>query len=88
MNKIYTVIAILISISISFSSLAQINYGGTPSFLTDLEVLSERSVVTPPINRESLAQADAVTDQIKEVPWRFGVEHDVAYSPLKASFLH
>ena len=83
MNKIYTAIAILLSITISFSSLAQINYGGTPSFLINLEALSETSVVTPPIDRETLAQADAVTDQIKEVPWRFGVENEVHYVAFK-----
>ena len=82
MNKILTAIAILLSITISFSSLAQINYGGTPSFLINLEALSETSVVTPPIDRETLSQADAVTDQIKEVPWRFGVENEVHLSPL------
>ena len=86
MNKIYSALSILFSITISFSSFSQINYGGSPAFLVNLETLSETSVVMPAIDRDILAQADAVTDQIKEVPWRFGVENEVNFSPSNAGF--
>jgi len=86
MNKIYSALSILFSITISFSSFSQINYGGSPAFLVNLETLSETSVVMPAIDRDILAQADAVTDQIKEVPWRFGVENEVNFSPSNDGF--
>jgi lysyl endopeptidase len=86
MNKIYSALSILFSITISFSSFSQINYGGSPSFLVNLETLSETSVVMPAIDKDALALADAVTDQIKEVPWRFGVENEVNFTPSNIGF--
>ena len=59
------------------SALAQINYGGQPSFMVNLESINSTKIVLPAIDREALAAEDAVTDKIKEVPWRFGVENEV-----------
>ena len=87
MRNIYSTVAVLLSIaSCSFSATGQINYGGSPSFIVNQESLSETRVVMPAISRDVLAQEDAVTDQIKEVPWRFGVENEVNFSPVNSGY--
>ncbi|MBT6175086.1 MAG: hypothetical protein HOH96_05960, partial [Flavobacteriales bacterium] len=87
MRNIYSTVAVLLSIaSFSFSATGQINYGGSPSFLVNQETLTETRVVMPAISRDVLAQEDAVTDQIKEVPWRFGVENEVDFSPVNSGY--
>ena len=87
MRNIYSTVAVLLSIaSCSFSATGQINYGGSPSFIVNQETLSETRVVMPAISRDVLAQEDAVTDQIKEVPWRFGVENEVNFSPVNSGY--
>ena len=57
---------------------AQITYGGSP-LLSGVRPAAE---VLPALDREALAQEDLVTDRFKEAPWRFGVEHDVAWSAV------
>ncbi|PCJ82378.1 MAG: hypothetical protein COA49_02485 [Bacteroidetes bacterium] len=86
MRKIYSTFAVLFSIALSSSSIAQINYGGTPSFLVNQETLYNTKVVMPAIDRNALDQADFVTDQIKEVPWRFGVENEVNITTSENGF--
>ena len=87
MRNIYSTSIVLLSISLcSFSALSQINYGGSPSFIVNQEFLSGTQVVMPALSRDILAQEDAVTDQIKEVPWRFGVENEVNYTPINSGY--
>ena len=87
MRNIYATAAVLLSIaSLSFSATSQINYGGSPSFIVNQETLTYTRVVMPAISRDVLAQEDAVTDQIKEVPWRFGVENEVNFSPVNSGY--
>ena len=82
MNKIYSfTLAALTCLAAFSSATAQINYGGTPSFITETEELRNTRMTMPAFDREDIAAADAVTDQIKEVPWRFGIENEVDYSP-------
>ncbi|MGB1384021.1 MAG: trypsin-like serine peptidase [Flavobacteriales bacterium] len=57
---------------------AQITYGGSP-LLADSRPEAE---VLPALDREALEQEDLVTDRYKEAPWRFGVEHKVAWSAV------
>lgn len=61
---------------------AQVAHGGEPFAWTDktvaANILFERM---PSIDRAALAAEDAVQDQYKEAPYRFGVEHQVNISP-------
>ena len=60
---------------------SQVSQGGEPLRWADKSIPSEIPVVaTPSVDREALAAEDAVTDQYKEAPYRFGVEIEVAYS--------
>lgn len=87
MRNMYATVAVLLSIaSISFSASSQINFGGSPSFIVNQETLYETRVVMPAISREVLDQEDTITDQIKEVPWRFGVENEVNFSPINSGY--
>ena len=45
------------------------------------ERINSTKIELPTINREALAAEDAVTDKIKDIPWRFGVEYDVNINP-------
>ena len=67
--------------SMAFQPLsAQISRGGTPNW--NAVAFDELPVLRmPAIDRATLAEEDAVTDQYKEAPWRFGVEYEVAIDP-------
>lgn len=54
---------LLLSLSISSTLLAQINYGGHPSFVFMEGEITETQVQLPSIDREVLDAEDAVTDQ-------------------------
>ena len=77
---------LLLSLSISSTLLAQINYGGNPSFVFMEGEITETQVQLPSIDREILDAEDAVTDQYKEAAWRFGVEFPVEYSTTNSGY--
>lgn len=77
---------LLLSLSISSTLLAQINYGGHPSFVFMEGEITETQVQLPSIDREVLDAEDAVTDQYKEAAWRFGVEFPVEYSTTNSGY--
>jgi lysyl endopeptidase len=82
MSRFYSQILALLVCCAAFSNAsAQINYGGTPSFIHNTSELSATRIHMSSIDRAGLAAEDAVTDLIKEVPWRFGVENDVNFTP-------
>lgn len=56
-------------------SQGQVERGGKPSWDADLSVVPKLRLSE--IDRDLLNSQDAVTDQYKEAPWRFGVEFDV-----------
>ena len=57
---------------------AQVSQGGAPwKWGTTIETSNIPLVTTNELNMASLAAEDAVTDQYKETPWRFGVEREV-----------
>ena len=60
----------------SATTQAQITHGGAPFHTQELP----EAHALPALNRNALAEEDDVTDRFKEAPWRFGVEHDVAWS--------
>ncbi len=63
------------------AAFAQIGHGGEPQFWSDKHLPSDIPfVVTSAIDRNQLAAEDAITDQHKDVPYRFGVENEVLYN--------
>lgn len=70
---------LLFTLAAFTSAQAQISYGGEPYLwnnkdLSAFDVSFERM---PNIDKAQLAEQDAVTDQYKEAPYRFGVEREV-----------
>jgi V8-like Glu-specific endopeptidase len=60
---------------------SQVSQGGQPVRWADKSVPSDIPVITTAaVNREALALEDAVTDQYKEAPFRFGVEVEASYT--------
>lgn len=57
----------------------QVQHGGSPNWNVSVEDVP--SMRLPAIDRDILDAQDAVTDQYKEAPWRFGVEFAVDISP-------
>ena len=73
----------LSSLFISFSifSFAQISQGGEPINWSDKHLSSDFPFIhTESINRVAIDAEDAVVDQYKEAPYRFGIEHEVSYT--------
>jgi len=70
MKKIYT---LLFALSLGFSGFAQISHGGRPMALESHRDLLEVNFITmPAINVAALEAEDAITDQYKDIPYRFG----------------
>ncbi len=63
----------------AFESQSQISHGGRPSFADEPQwIAAVNEIVTPAIPLEELRAADMITDQYKDLPYRFGYEHAVA----------
>jgi lysyl endopeptidase len=70
MKKIYT---LLFALSLGFSGFAQISHGGRPMALESHRDLVEVNFITmPAVNVAALEAEDAITDQFKDIPYRFG----------------
>ena len=70
---------LLFGVIFSTSTFAQIPHGGSPLNWGDetyQPTIDMRNM--PDVDLAALALEDAVTDQHKEAPWRFGVEQEVA----------
>ncbi|MEY3849876.1 MAG: hypothetical protein RJA38_317 [Bacteroidota bacterium] len=73
--------------SLAFAATAQVSFGGFPYHWEDKHVSSQISFTTmPSIDLEALAAEDAVVDQYKEAPYRFGFEHETAFGLNQASW--
>ena len=71
----------ILSFVIAPSINAQISHGGTPINWGDATYQPTFEMhEMPNVNLDALAIEDAVTDQHKEAPWRFGVEQEVAFN--------
>ena len=71
----------ILSFVISPSINAQISHGGSPINWGDATYQPTFEMQEMPnIDLDALALEDAVTDQHKEAPWRFGVEQEVAFN--------
>ena len=76
MNLKSSLFLLLALLGASATTQAQITYGGTPFHTQELP----EAAALPALDRDALALEDDVSDRFKEAPWRFGVEHDVAWS--------
>ena len=77
---------IIISLLAFTDVIGQINFGGEPTFMVNSESINTTKIQLPAINRETLAAEDAVTDKIKDIPWRFGVEYEVNITPSNQGY--
>lgn len=72
---------LLLGVIFSTATIAQISHGGSPLNWEDATyqpVIEMQQM--PDVDLAALALEDAVTDQHKEAPWRFGVEQEVAFN--------
>lgn len=68
-------------ISLSIITIAQLSQGGEPINWSDKHLSSDLPFVhTAPIDRAIIDAEDAVVDQYKEAPFRFGIENEVSYT--------
>lgn len=76
LHSIQAKILLITVILFSFSSFAQISHGGSPiSFNKNLTAAPIHT--TPTVNTLTYINEDKVTDQHKDIAWRFGVEQFV-----------
>jgi hypothetical protein len=72
---------VLVGAIFSTAIFAQISHGGAPINWEDATYQPEFEIKNMPgVDLATLAAEDAVTDQYKEAPWRFGVEQEVAFN--------
>ncbi|HLU85472.1 MAG TPA: T9SS type A sorting domain-containing protein [Vicingaceae bacterium] len=72
MKKIYL---LLFVIAVSLSCFGQISQGGTPISWNHTSLSKNIPTVTvPSIDLAPIHAEDAITDQQKDIPWRFGIE--------------
>ncbi|MGB0462472.1 MAG: hypothetical protein ACPGOX_05510, partial [Flavobacteriales bacterium] len=67
----------LLSLFLCLSASAQVPHGGEPLWQDQPELSDVPVHRMPGIDLETLRAADAVTDEVKSAPWRFGEEFDV-----------
>ena len=75
-----SILTLLITCLVSSTGFAQIAQGGHPLSL-GAKWGAPSYVQTPIPNRVALAAEDALNDQFKDQPFRFGVNYDVNYAP-------
>ena len=67
---------LFLALAFHVSGLAQIPHGGFPW----LESARPEPIALPELDLDRLRAEDAVTDQHKDIPWRYGVEHEVDWN--------
>jgi len=72
MKKLLLIIAILSS----FSGFTQINHGGMPLSFTK-NINTPPIFITPVLDLQPFINEDVITDQYKDISWRFGIEQFV-----------
>lgn len=68
---------LLIIFLFSLNCFSQISHGGVPLSKTKTFTTSPPQHILSTINTASLIAEDNITDQYKDIPWRFGVEQNV-----------
>jgi len=59
---------------LSSQGFAQINHGGSPLSLTNNFNSTVPVYETPILNLQPFLEEDVITDQHKDIAWRFGIE--------------
>lgn len=67
----------MLSLFLCLSASAQVPHGGEPLWQDQPELSDVPVHRMPGIDLDALRAADAVTDEVKSAPWRFGEEFDV-----------
>lgn len=75
MHRLQPLLLLLLVLFFQVRAHAQISHGGSPW----LEGVRPEPIVLPALDLERLRAEDAVTDPHKDIPWRYGVEHDVLW---------
>ena len=71
--------ALSLSFALSLGAIAQVQHGGEPLHWGEsIPTIAWRTFA--PLDLDVLSAEDAVTATMKDAPWRFGIEHDVAWS--------
>jgi hypothetical protein len=83
MKKIYSVLLVVWFLAASLGSYSQINQGGTPLSFQNPQLLNSAIVfeTMPAIDIARLQAEDAINDQNKDIPWRFGENIAVNFNP-------
>jgi lysyl endopeptidase len=77
----------VLAFSVAIAATAQVSFGGFPFNWEDKHVSTQISFTTmPSIDMEALAAEDAVVDQYKEAPYRFGFEHETSFGLDQATW--
>ncbi|MFM7722809.1 MAG: hypothetical protein ACKO7C_07375, partial [Bacteroidota bacterium] len=78
---------LFVAAMVSLNTFAQISHGGTPFNWEDKHLSSQITFVSMPvIALEALQAEDAIVDQYKEAPFRFGYEHETDFSEQSTSW--
>ena len=78
---------LFVAAMVSLNTFAQVSHGGTPFNWEDKHVPSQITFVPMPvIALEALQAEEAIVDQYKEAPFRFGYEHETDFSEQSASW--
>lgn len=78
-GSLQTILILAILLSGTMASHAQVSQGGTPwKWGSTVDMSTIPTFTTGELDLTALAAEDAVTDQYKEAPWRFGVEREVS----------
>ncbi|HIK67056.1 MAG TPA: hypothetical protein EYF95_03715, partial [Flavobacteriales bacterium] len=81
MNHCKNIVLLLFAALAATVSIAQISHGGFPVNWDDATYNPTFEVKSMPIvDVVTAAAEDAVTDQFKDAPWRFGLEREVVYN--------
>ena len=73
MNKLFSILFIIIG----FNCFGQISQGGSPYSFNKTLTQSTPIHTLPQLNVQKFINEDIVTDQHKDIPWRFGIEQSV-----------
>ncbi|MBL7941986.1 MAG: hypothetical protein JNM00_04430, partial [Flavobacteriales bacterium] len=82
MNKSFL---FLLSLAAPIMAGAQLNHGGEPLQWADSHFSLELPfITTPELDKQLIAAQDAISDPIKDAPWRFGIEVPCEATPENA----
>jgi lysyl endopeptidase len=79
--KLNLLVAIIACALLAPNAFAQINHGGTPYSWQNSKKMNQEDlhlVKLPPVNVQALQAEDAINEQLKMGPWRFGFNHTVS----------